>query len=83
MEEARQRFLARERGADARSLVQLLSARLLEKSGQLALALAAYEQALQADPLHLEALHGYRTLQRRQRGPTGTPSGFWPTARGS
>jgi serine/threonine-protein kinase len=83
MEEARQRFLARERGAEARSLVQLLSARLLEKSGQLALALAAYEQALQADPLHLEALHGYRTLQRRQRGPTGTPSGFWPTTRGT
>ncbi len=83
MEEARQRFLARERGADSRSMVQLMSARLLEKSGQLALALAAYEQALQADPLHLEALHGYRTLQRRVRGPTGSPSGFWPTVRGS
>ena len=80
LEEARQRFLARERGADGRSLVHLLSARLLEKSGQTAQALAAYEQAVQADPLHLEALNGYRTLQLRLRGgETRRPSGSWPT----
>jgi len=80
LEEARQRFLARERGADSRSLVHLLSARLLEKSGQNAQALAAYEQAVQADPLHLEALNGYRTLQLKLRGgETRRPSGSWPT----
>ena len=80
LEEARQRFLARERGADSRSLVHLLSARLLEKSGQTAKALAAYEQAVQADPLHLEALNGYRTLQLKLRGgEVRRPSGSWPT----
>ncbi|HEX8819711.1 MAG TPA: protein kinase, partial [Archangium sp.] len=79
MEEARQRFLARERGADSRSFVQLLSARLLEKSGQSAQALAAYEQALQSDPLHLEALQGYRLLQRKLRGEPHRPSGSWPS----
>ncbi|AKJ07563.1 serine/threonine protein kinase [Archangium gephyra] len=79
LEEARQRFLARERGADSRSLVHLLSARLHEKSGQNAQALAAYEQAVQADPLHLETLNGYRTLQLKLRGEPRRPSGSWPT----
>jgi serine/threonine-protein kinase len=79
LEEARQRFLVRERGADSRSLVHLLSARLLEKSGQHAQALAAYEQAVQADPLHLETLNGYRTLQLKLRGEPRRPSGSWPT----
>ncbi len=80
LEEARRLFLARERGADGRSLVHLLSARLFEKSGQSAQALAAYEQALQADPLHLEGLQGYRTLQLKMKGePPRRPSGSWPS----
>ncbi len=79
LEEARRLFLARERGADGRSLVHLLSARLFEKSGQLPKALAAYEQALQADPLHLEGLQGYRTLQLKMKGEPRRPSGSWPS----
>jgi serine/threonine-protein kinase len=59
--------------------VHLLSARLFEKSGQHAQALAAYEQALQADPLHLEALQGYRTLQLKLKGEPRRPSGSWPS----
>jgi len=79
LEEARRLFLARERGADGRSLVHLLSARLFEKSGQNPQALAAYEQALQADPLNLEGLQGYRTLQLRAKGEPRRPSGSWPS----
>ncbi|WP_309889786.1 protein kinase domain-containing protein [Archangium sp.] len=80
LEEARRLFLARERGADGRSLVHLMSARLFEKSGQLPQALAAYEQALQADPLNLEALQGHRTLQLRVKGEQPRrPSGSWPS----
>jgi serine/threonine-protein kinase len=79
LEEARRLFLARERGADGRSLVHLLSARLFEKSGQHPQALAAYEQALQADPLHLEGLQGYRTLQLKMKGEPRRPSGAWPS----
>jgi serine/threonine-protein kinase len=79
LEEARRLFLARERGADGRSLVHLLSARLFEKSGQHPQALAAYEQALQADPLHLKGLQGYRTLQLKMKGEPRRPSGAWPS----
>ncbi|MCY1046449.1 protein kinase [Corallococcus sp. bb12-1] len=68
LEQCRRRFLAGNTGREGRAAVHRLSGDALASVGRLEEALAAYEQAVRADPLDLEGLKRWRFLRARVRG---------------
>ncbi|WP_208723171.1 serine/threonine-protein kinase [Corallococcus llansteffanensis] len=70
LEQCRRRFLAGNTGREGRAAVHRLSGDALASVGRLEEALAAYEQAVRADPLDLEGLKRWRFLRARVRGST-------------
>ncbi len=67
LEACRQRFLARHPGVDGHALIHLTTGDAFLKADQPNEALASYEAALKADPLHLEALKRWHSLRVKLR----------------
>jgi serine/threonine-protein kinase len=70
LEACRKRFLERHPGVDGHALIHLTTGDAFLKADQPNEALASYEAALKADPLHLEALKRWHTLRVKLRGGT-------------
>ncbi len=68
LEACRKRFLARHPGGDGHALIHLTTGDAFLKADHPNEALASYEAALKADPLHLEALKRWHTLRVKLRG---------------
>jgi serine/threonine-protein kinase len=68
LEACRKRFLSRHPGADGHALIHLTTGEAFLKANQPTEALASYEAALKADPLHLELLKRWHTLRVKLRG---------------
>jgi tRNA A-37 threonylcarbamoyl transferase component Bud32 len=68
LEACRQRFLARHPETEGHSVLHLATGDAFRSAGRLPEALASYEAALRADPLHLETLKRWHALRLRMRG---------------
>jgi eukaryotic-like serine/threonine-protein kinase len=71
LEQCRRRFLARHRVPEGHATLHLATGDAFAAQAKFLEALASYEAALRADPLHLEALKRWRTLRTRLGGATG------------
>ncbi len=69
LEQCRRRFLARHPVPEGHATLHMATGAAFAAQGKLPEALAAYEAALRADPLHLEALKAWRSLRARVRAP--------------
>jgi serine/threonine-protein kinase len=67
LEQCRRRFLARHPVPEGHATLHMATGAAFAAQGKLQEALAAYEAALRADPLHLEALKAWRSLRARVR----------------
>jgi len=67
LEQCRRRFLARHHVPEGHATLHMATGAAFAAQGKLPEALAAYEAALRADPLHLEALKAWRSLRARVR----------------
>ncbi|MBM7119367.1 serine/threonine-protein kinase [Archangium primigenium] len=68
MEAARQRYFARHPQTEGHAVLHMASAESFVSASRFPEALACYEAALRADPLHLEALKRWHALRARMRG---------------
>ncbi|WP_232537373.1 serine/threonine-protein kinase [Cystobacter fuscus] len=67
LEACRRRYFERHPETEGHSLLHIASGEAYLSAGRLSEALACYESALRADPLHLEALKRWYALQARMR----------------
>jgi tRNA A-37 threonylcarbamoyl transferase component Bud32/tetratricopeptide (TPR) repeat protein len=67
LEECRRRFFERHPRTEGHALLHMASGEAFLSAGRMSEALACYEAALRADPLHLEALKRWHALQARIR----------------
>ncbi|HEY0092710.1 MAG TPA: protein kinase [Archangium sp.] len=67
LEACRRRYFERHPETEGHSLLHIASGEAFVSAGRLTEALACYEAALRADPLHLEALKRWHALQARMR----------------
>jgi serine/threonine-protein kinase len=66
LEQCRRRFLVRHRVPEGHALLHLATGDAFAAQGKLPKAQDAYEAALRADPLHLEALKRWRSVRARR-----------------
>jgi serine/threonine protein kinase len=69
LESLRTRYLRAHPGAEVRERIHASTATSWETQGEIARALAAYEEALSADPLNLQLQQRYWSLKRRDPRP--------------